>query len=206
MAGSPGGHAEGSALTPVPIQDLRALAEGRAWTVEQHLEGLTTLTPVRGQVRAVHRGTVLEVEGEAETIVTLCCDRCLQHYNHPLSFSTREFLWMRRPGADPDAPAALEAATALPDLDPSSLSLHGVPGDGGDGDLGEDIGDEIDPGGSFDPAQWTFEQLSLRLPLVNRCGPDCPGPATWVSSDAAGDPRWAALAALRRGGERTDER
>jgi uncharacterized protein len=69
-------------------------------------------------------------------------------------------------------------------------------------DAGPDCGDEtIDPRGSFDPAHWTFEQLSLQLPLVNRCGADCPGPATWGSSDAVEDPRWAALAALRASSE-----
>ncbi|MFO8238333.1 MAG: DUF177 domain-containing protein, partial [Prochlorococcaceae cyanobacterium] len=50
-----------------------------------------------------------------------------------------------------------------------------------------------------DPGHWTFEQLSLQLPLVNRCGPDCPGPASWGSVATAGDPRWSALAALRQG-------
>ena len=49
---------------------------------------------------------------------------------------------------------------------------------------------------SFDPERWLFEQLSLQLPLVNRCGADCPGPARWSSDPAAGDPRWAALARL----------
>jgi uncharacterized protein len=190
---------ERSALSAVPIQDLRALADGRSWSVNQHLPELSTLTPVRGRVRAVHRGSVLEVEGEASTIVTLCCDRCLQHYNHPLSFSAREFLWLRRPAADQPTAAGTAAGAPLPELDPAALGGGLGAGPDSDPDTGIDV--EIDPCGSFDPSQWAFEQLSLRLPLVNRCGPDCPGPASWGSPAAAGDPRWAALAALRAEGD-----
>ena len=62
---------------------------------------------------------------------------------------------------------------------------------------GEDLDDRLDPSGQFDPEQWLFEQLSLRLPLVNRCGAECPGPATWSSETDGGDPRWAALRSLR---------
>jgi len=65
--------------------------------------------------------------------------------------------------------------------------------------LPEALEERLDPSGSFDPEHWLFEQISLRLPLVNRCGPDCPGPATWSSSPAAADPRWAALARLQGG-------
>ena len=65
----------GDDLRPVPIQELRLLAEGRRWQVDQHLSELQSLTPVRGSLSAVHRGNVLELAGEATTIVTLCCDR-----------------------------------------------------------------------------------------------------------------------------------
>jgi uncharacterized protein len=53
--------------------------------------------------------------------------------------------------------------------------------------------DRLDPAGFFDPQRWIFEQLSLQLPLVNRCGSDCPGPDRWSSEDSEVDPRWAAL-------------
>ncbi|WP_254966535.1 DUF177 domain-containing protein [Cyanobium sp. CH-040] len=163
----------------MPVQDLRALAEGRTWQLEHRLPELASLTPVRGWLRAVHRGSVLEVEGEADTIVTLSCDRCLQQYNHPLRFRTRELLWLRQADGEPEVEPEPEAHDLPLDLEP-------------------DAGDEtIDPRGSFDPAHWTFEQLSLQLPLVNRCGADCPGPAAWGSSEAGTDPRWAGLAALR---------
>jgi uncharacterized protein len=183
MTPGPEGSTSGQALRPVPIQDLRPLAEGRSWTVDQHLSGLTSLTPVRGRVRAVHRGSVLEVEGEADTIVTLCCDRCLQQYNHPLEFRTRELLWLGDPAG----------AGGQAGLDNQGEAVLALAGD----ELPEDLGEGIDPTGSFDPGHWTFEQLSLRLPLVNRCGADCPGPASWGHGDPAGDPRWSALAALR---------
>ena len=40
----------------------------------------------------------------------------------------------------------------------------------------EVLDDRLDPRGAFDPERWLFEQLSLQLPVVNRCGADCPGP------------------------------
>jgi uncharacterized protein len=189
MAASAEGFQAGSRLRPVAIQELRALAEGRSWVVAEHLQDLSTLTPVRGRVRAVHRGPVLEVEGEAETIVTLCCDRCLQHYNHPLHFRTRELVWLEGAGAQEPATTVQEGEAVL------AINAEALDGDPGEG---------IDPAGSFDPGHWTFEQLSLQLPLVNRCGPDCPGPASWGHGDAGVDPRWAALAALQPPKEPTD--
>ncbi len=159
-------------LQPLPLQELRLLGEGRTWTVEQSIAGLASLTPVRGHVRALHHGTVLEVEGTADTIITLCCDRCLQTYNHALSATARELLAIKVAG--PEEEEVLFAA--------------------------EDPVECLDPGGSFDPERWLFEQLSLQLPLVNRCGPDCPGPplpADDASGNGGGDPRWAALRSLR---------
>ena len=168
-------------LRPVPIQELKLLAEGRRWSIDQTLPNLESLTPVRGEVSAVHRGNVLEVEGSGSTIVTLCCDRCLQHFNHPLSFTTRELLWLgeeaRANGLEEEV--VLDADGAVLDLDPDALT------------------ESLDPRGDFDPAHWAFEQLSLQLPLVNRCGSDCPGPPTWSSDPEGGDPRWAALRALK---------
>ena len=167
-------------LRPVSIQELSGLAEGRRWEMDQLLPDLPSLTPVRGQVRATHRGNVLEVEGEAATILTLRCDRCLQHFNHPLSFRTRELLWLGEQARQQGLETSLiEGGEAVLDLDPDALC------------------ESLDPQGSFDPGHWTFEQLSLELPAVNRCGPDCPGPASWGSADPGIDPRWAALQALQ---------
>ena len=143
---------------------------GRHWQIDQPVAGLNSLTPVRGQLHATHRGTVLEVEGEAGTIVTLCCDRCLQHYNHPLQAANRELLWIGDPAHNSNNPVSLE-------------------GEGDDSGLME----QLDPRGSFDPEHWIFEQLNLLLPIVNHCGSDCPGPATWSSDNSGVDPRWSAL-------------
>ncbi|MEY4759866.1 MAG: hypothetical protein RLZZ268_1364 [Cyanobacteriota bacterium] len=160
-------------LHPVPLQELRHLDDGRHWQIDQPISGLTSLTPVRGKVQAIHRGNVLEVEGQAATIVTLCCDRCLQHFNHPLQASSRELLWIGDSSQSPGDPDALEEA-----CDDSGLM------------------ERLDPRGSFDPEHWIFEQLNLQLPIVNHCGSDCPGPATWTSTSSGIDPRWSALQGL----------
>ncbi len=161
-------------LQPLPLQELRLLGEGRNWPIDQPIAGLASLTPVRGQMRAIHHGTVLEVEGSAETIITLCCDRCLQTYNHALAATARELLEIKVKGPEEEE----EVLFAV-----------------------EDPVECLDPGGSFDPERWLFEQLSLQLPLVNRCGPDCPGPPLptdgGASEEGGGDPRWAALRGLR---------
>lgn len=157
-------------LRPVSLVELRALPEGRHWLVDQPIADLESLTPVRGLLRAIHHGTALEVTAEAEAIVTLCCARCLQQFNHVLRTDVQELIECR--GGPPSATDPL--------LSP----------------LGEDLDDRLDPAGSFDPERWLFEQLSLQLPLVNRCGPDCPGPACWGSTPPVVDPRWAALQAL----------
>jgi uncharacterized protein len=151
----------------VPLQELRLLDGGRRWAVNQQIGELETLTPVRGSVQVLHHGGVLEVRGEAETIVTLCCARCLQHFNHPLRASAQELL---------EIDAALAAETM--------------------GLASAECDDRLDPVGQFDPQRWIFEQLSLQLPLVNRCGSDCPGPDRWTSDAPEGDPRWAALSQL----------
>ena len=169
-------------LHPVPLQELKHLDAGRHWLINQPIAGLTSLTPVRGQLHATHRGTVLEVEGEADTIVTLCCDRCLQHFNHPLRATSRELLWIG------DTATAHATTTAPAPGDPVALE-----GEGDDSGLME----QLDPRGSFDPEHWIFEQLNLQLPIVNHCGSDCPGPATWTSDNAGIDPRWQALQGLR---------
>ena len=81
-------------LEPVPLRELQALGSVRDWEFEGHLEDLETLTPVRGRLLAEHRGNVLEVRGLAKTIVTLCCDRCLNQFNRALSTSTNELIWL----------------------------------------------------------------------------------------------------------------
>ena len=175
-------------LRPVALPELRLQAAGHHWEVDQAIAGLESLTPVRGELRAVHHGTVLEVEGQVATIVTLRCDRCLGHFNHPLEAEAKEILELNSelPGEQ------LPSATPANPLGRGSPSFNGpiLPN-------GEDLDDRLDPLGHFDPERWIFEQLSLRLPQVTRCGADCPGPVTWSSEAVAPDPRWAALQGLQ---------
>lgn len=175
-------------LQPVPIQELRLLDQGRRWLVDQQIHDLDSLVPVRGSLQAMHRGNVLEVDGEVATIVTLCCDRCLQSFNHPLQARTQELLWL---GEGPQ-----------PQVDENDLEAQVVSLDP------DALGDQLDPRGLFDPERWVFEQLSLQLPLVNHCGDHCPGPPAYGNPEPStgtggedrdlGDPRWQALRSLHR--------
>ncbi len=176
--------APGSRLGPVSLPDLRRDPAPRRWPVDQPIAGLESLTPVRGWVQVALHDRLLEVEGTVETIVTLRCDRCLQHFNHPLRARAKELLEL----------AEAEGRSPV--------------GNGLGERAGERMPEErVDPNGSFDPERWVFEQLSLEAPLVNRCGPDCGGPACWSSDTPGGpaghmghaghDPRWAELARLR---------
>ena len=171
----------GDPLQPVPLQELQLLEQGKHWSIAQRLSELDSLTPVRGHLHAVHRGNVLELDGEANTIVTLCCDRCLQQFNHPLSFQTREVLWLGEQAREQgmDLESVLEAGGDVIDLDPDALT------------------ESMDPRADFEPEHWVFEQLNLQLPVVNRCGADCPGPKLKAEPvDEPMDPRWAALKKL----------
>ena len=171
-------------LRPVSLPELRLLGGPRHWDVNQPISGLDSLTPVRGHLTARHHSGVLEVDGEVETIVTLRCDRCLNHFNQALRAEAHELLELAGASADHTAASGLPHPSRP--LDPTELTP-----------AGDDLDDRLDPEGVFDPERWLFEQLSLRLPLVNRCGADCPGPATWSSDGSDGDPRWAALRYLK---------
>jgi uncharacterized protein len=179
-----GGAGPQPPLRPVSLLELRLLAAPRHWKVNQPIAGLETLTPVRGQLTAHHQSGVLEVEGAVNTIVTLCCDRCLNHFNQVLRAEAHEVLELAAAGVGPGPGGSLPNPSRP--LDPTELTPSG-----------DDLDDRLDPEGDFDPERWLFEQLSLRLPLVNRCGADCPGPATWSSEEGSGDSRWAALRQLK---------
>ena len=171
------------ALEPVPLQELRALGTAKVWEVEGELDELPSLTPVRGHVSAEHRGNVLAVQGKLDTIVTLCCDRCLNQFNHPLQASPKELIWLGdAPPSDDDLQESEEIA-----------ALDGLV-------------ENLDPRGDFNPEQWAFEQLNLQLPVVNRCGEHCPGPPGLTTATKAAetdepqltDPRWDALRRLQQ--------
>ncbi|MFO0118918.1 MAG: YceD family protein [Cyanobium sp.] len=171
-------------LRPVALPELRLLAAPRHWEVNQPIAGLESLTPVRGLLTAHHHSGVLEVEGEVETIVTLRCDRCLNLFNQALRAEAHELLELAAAGVGSGSGGTLPHPSRP--LDPPQLTP-----------TGDDLDDRLDPEGDFDPERWLFEQLSLRLPLVNRCGAECPGPATWSSEEGCGDSRWAALRKLK---------
>ena len=169
-------------LQPISLQDLKALAAPRHWSIEGHLDEMSSLTPLRGSISAEHQGSILEVKGKFQTIVTLCCDRCLSEFNQNLACNTEELIWLKGDGPNPNE---LNGSSHSDDMDALMECL--------------------DPRGSFDPERWVFEQLSLQMPLVKRCGADCPGPAqlqpsaktTAVKAEGTDiDPRWAALQKL----------
>ncbi len=167
-------------LEPVPLRELQALGTSRVWNVEGQLEAIQSLTPVRGSLRAEHRGNLLEVEGSLQTIVCLRCDRCLGRFNQELKAESKELIWL---GGEPTDELLADAG-----LDPETP---------------DGLVDVLDPRGDFEPERWVFEQLSLQMSVVNRCGDLCPGMPTHAaeprkpSSAAAVDPRWKALRDLQ---------
>ena len=166
------------ALEPVALQELRALGNPKIWVVDGHLDELPSLTPVRGEIQAEHRDSVLAVKGDLNTIVTLSCDRCLGQFNQQLSASPSELIWL---GDQPPTEDQLQLSAEISDL--------------------EGLVETLDPRGNFDPQQWAFEQLNLQLPVVNDCGETCPGAPTFnqdvvANDEPATDPRWEALRRL----------
>lgn len=153
---------------------LKAAKRKAEIIVDDTIPDLDTLVPVKGVVVVRHGGNFLEVTSQAETIVTLVCDRCLQHYNHRLAIDTSELIWLE---------SELENIKDLPTEREVSI---------------EDLSETLAPNGHFDPESWLFEQLSLALPLRKVCGKDCPGANIKTSSDERHiDRRWSTLAALK---------
>ena len=154
---------------------LKAPARTTEIIFDESIAGLDTLTPVRGKLIVRHGGNFLEVSVEAETIVTLICDRCTRNYNHRLKIATSELIW-------------LEAAT--PDLENLPLEREV---------LLEDLSENLNPTGYFEPQIWIYEQLSLAMPMRQVCGKSCPGATqiTSVSEIPQIDHRWASLASLK---------
>jgi uncharacterized protein len=159
-----------------------AKAPNQTETIEfqEHLPGLETLTPVQGQLRISHRGNYIEIAAQAETIITLTCDRCLQRYNHRLVINTSELIWLEEGANDPNA-YPLEREIAL-----------------------EDLVETLPPNGYFDPAEWLYEQLCLEIPQRQLCDQQCEGiqlndmqPNAAQPRASIGDRRWASLEALR---------
>jgi uncharacterized protein len=162
-------------MEPIYIPHLlQANPQQRVIAFETQFTDLPTLMPVRGQISVKHCHTYLAIQGTAETIVTLTCDRCLQQYNHRLTVDATEMIWLQ----------ALNPAAAPLEQEVAS----------------EDLVESLSPQGHFEPATWMYEQLCLALPQRQICDPACGGIAVAAeppAADALGDRRWAALAALK---------
>ncbi|NER81195.1 MAG: DUF177 domain-containing protein [Leptolyngbya sp. SIO1D8] len=158
---------------------LNAIDRTRSLVFEASFDELETLTPVRAQVSVRHGTTFLEVQGQAQTIVTLTCDRCLQQYNHRLSIDTQEIIWLDD-SADIEQDGPLEQEMAP-----------------------EDLVESLSPYGYFDPDTWIYEQVCLALPQRRICDPNCQGlvieeHVSLTKNSNVIDHRWSALAALRQ--------
>lgn len=139
------------------------------------IAGLETLIPVRGRMQVIHKGNYLEVSAQAETIITLTCDRCLQQYNHRLKIDTSELVWLDESSDQLDS-VALEREIPL-----------------------EDLVETLPPQGYFYPDAWLYDQLCLAIPPRTLCDQQCPGiQVSDQDSASLGDRRWQALEALKR--------
>lgn len=122
-------------------QLLKAPQKTEEIQVQEFIDGLESLTPVRGKMAVVHRGNYLEVSVQAETIITLTCDRSLQQYNHRLSVETTELIWLEKNVDAPDN-SSLEREVSL-----------------------EELCETLPREGYFEPDVWLYEQLCLAMPL-----------------------------------------
>ncbi|MBD2597017.1 metal-binding protein [Nostoc sp. MBR 210] len=144
--------------------------------VQEFLPGLETLTPIRGRIRVQHHGNYLEVSGQAETIITCTCNRCLQQYNHRLAVKTKEVIWLDEVANQPqDLPLEREVAM-------------------------EDLVETLSPNGYFFPSEWLYEQMCLEMPQRQLCDLNCPGILDSVDEkpEKPVDSRWAGLEALKK--------
>jgi uncharacterized protein len=111
---------------------------------------------------------------QAETIITLTCDRCLQQYNHRLKLNASELIWLDK----------------NQDLDKYYLPEKEI--------AYEDLSETLSPNGDFDPQMWLYEQLCLALPPRQLCSANCQPPTFVPPEDTPIDGRWASLESLKR--------
>lgn len=163
-------------MEPIYIPQLtKAPEQTQVIQVHDLLPGLETLTPVRGQIKVQHRDNYLEVSAQAETIITLTCNRCLQQYNHRLAINTSEIIWLD-PAADEPDKGSLEREIAL-----------------------EDLLETLPPQGYFEPSAWLYEQLCLAIPHRQLCDAACTGiQLTQAQAEKPVDHRWSSLEALKK--------
>jgi uncharacterized protein len=156
-------------------QLTRAPEQTEVIKFNQTISGLATLTPVQGWVRVKHHGNFLEVDAQAETIVTLTCNRCLQQYNYKLSITPSELIWLDESADHLDA--------LLLDREITS----------------DDLLESLSPTGYFEPETWVYEQLCLAIPLRQLCDAQCQGIQVPEAKppQSSVDRRWAGLEAFK---------
>ncbi|HEY9866840.1 MAG TPA: YceD family protein [Candidatus Obscuribacterales bacterium] len=154
---------------------LRTQNRSLEFEFQEFFPDLETLTPVRGRMRVSHKTTYIEAVVQAETIVTLTCDRCLKQYNHRLKVDTSELIWL---DVSVDKVDTSKAEVEI-SLDEPVESLH--------------------PQGNFLPGDWLYQQLCLALPLRQLCEGPCelPQPISTESQPII-DQRWASLQDLKQ--------
>jgi uncharacterized protein len=141
--------------------------------LNHQISGLNSLTPVRGIFQVAHRGNFLELQLQADTILTLTCDRCLQTFNHRLKVDTSEIILLKVEEAVLNYPLEREIIT-------------------------EDLSETLPPDGELIVDEWIYEQLSLAMPLRNLCTNDCKPPKLEVKEDSPiKDNRWSGLSSLK---------
>ncbi|MGB3494526.1 MAG: YceD family protein [Elainellaceae cyanobacterium] len=152
----------------------KALEQTESIEICQHLHDFESLTPVQGKLTASCQGNYLKVVAEVETIVTLTCDRCLNHYNHRLQVNASELIWLS------DQPDSVDE-----DLETEVLV--------------EDLVETLSPTGYFEPELWLYEHLCLALPQRKLCDVECLGIELKQNTSPALplDNRWASLASLK---------
>jgi uncharacterized protein len=143
--------------------------------VNEFLPGLETLTPIRGLIRVQHHGNYLQVLGQAETIITCTCNRCLQNYNHRLTVEPKEIIWLDEAANETDD-LPLEREVAF-----------------------DDLIETVSPEGYFYPDQWLYEQMCLELPQRQLCDANCQGiqPSAESNFNNSVDRRWSSLESLK---------
>lgn len=157
-------------------QLTRAPEQTEKISVQDYLLDLKTLTPVQGGMKVTHRGNYLDVAAQAEAIMTLTCDRCLQQYNHRVTVDTSELIWLQ------EEPNSFESE----DVE-REVAL-------------EDLVESLSPQGHFKPDEWLYEQFCLAIPQRQLCNQDCQGIAVGEPQPDVKpvvDRRWASLETLK---------
>jgi uncharacterized protein len=166
-------------IEPIHLPQLmRAPDQTEVVSMQDWFVDLPSLTTVKGQVKVVHNNNFLQVDGNAETIVTLTCDRCLQQYNYRLAAEASELIWLEE----------ITEGDALKGAVTEELEEA-------------DLVETLQPEGYFQPDDWLYQQLCLALPQRQLCDVECPG-IVFESKAPVSEPvidyRWAGLADLKR--------